>query len=163
MLLSSLSSADIQKLVQLVKEKETLEAKIAQVKSSIDGLAGNERPRGSRGIKRAPRRGRRRLKLKDAILKALQTAGKNGLSVKEIAVNLKANPGSVSVWFYTTGKKVAGLQKIGPGRYALAGTGSTATPAAKSRPQSAKKAPKRKKSAVKKAPLPASPPAPTAK
>ena len=41
--------------------------------------------------------------------------------VKELAEDLKANPGSVSVWFYTTGKKIKGLKKMGPARYSYSG------------------------------------------
>jgi hypothetical protein len=35
-----------------------------------------------------------------------------------VAANLKAKPTSVSVWFYTTGKKIKGIKKIAPARYA---------------------------------------------
>jgi hypothetical protein len=56
--------------------------------------------------------------MKDGLLKALQAAGKEGLSVKELAASIKAKSASVSVWFYTTGKKVKGLKKLGAGRYA---------------------------------------------
>ena len=65
--------------------------------------------------KRTARRGG---KLKERLLKALEAAGKAGLTVKDLATNLKANPASVSVWFYTTGKKIKGIKKIGPAHYA---------------------------------------------
>jgi hypothetical protein len=118
--LSTLSSADLSKLIQLVKDKELLEAKLSQVRSAIDGLASGQTAKGNKSPKRQTRRKRRRSSLKVSILKALQVSGKEGLNVKELATNLKANPGSVSVWFYTTGKKVKGIKKIGPGRFALA-------------------------------------------
>jgi hypothetical protein len=121
MSLSSLSSADLKKLVQLVKTKEVLEAKLGKVEVALKGL-DTESSSKEQAIKtRGPRRGRRRAKLKDKILKALQAAGKRGKSVKELAEDLKANPGSVSVWVYTTGKKIKGLNKIGPARYSYSG------------------------------------------
>ena len=86
--------------------------------SAIDALGSGTKATAGTTSKRGPRRGRRRSSLRDSILKALGEAGKPGSSVKELAATLKANPGSVAVWFYTTGKKVKGLKKIGPGRYA---------------------------------------------
>jgi hypothetical protein len=119
MSLSSFSSSDLSKLIQLVKEKEVLQAKLSQVNSAIDVLGSDIQAKVP--SKRAPRRGRRGASLKDSILKALEVAGKAGASVKELAEHLKANHGSVAVWFYTTGKKVKGLKKIGPGKYSYGG------------------------------------------
>jgi len=120
MSLSSLSSANLSKLIELIKEKESLEAKLSKVISAIDALGSGKTAKLAAPGKRGPRRRRRRSSLKNSILKTLDEAGKAGASVKELAASLKANPGSVSVWFYTTGKKVKGLKKIGPGRYAYA-------------------------------------------
>jgi hypothetical protein len=120
MLLSSLSSAQIKQLIQLIKEKESIEAKLLRVTKSLNAFEQGKAARKAAAT-RSPRRGRRRTKLKEAILKALQVAGKGGLTVKELAASLKANPGSVSVWFYTTGKNVKGLKKIGPGKYSYSG------------------------------------------
>jgi len=53
-------------------------------------------------------------KLGPVILQALQAAGTKGLSVTELAVQIKGNMISVSRWLYVDGKKVAGLQKIAP-------------------------------------------------
>ena len=106
-------------MIQLIKEKEALQAKLAKVIAALDGLESGTPKKEAKVPKGGPRRGRRRAKLKDKILKALQAAGKVGRSVKELADDLKANPGSVSVWFYTTGKKIKGLKKIEPARYAL--------------------------------------------
>jgi phage antirepressor YoqD-like protein len=63
---------------------------------------------------------RRRLKrLKGAILKALQDAGTKGITVKEIAAKVKAKPNNIFSWFYSTGKKIKGLKKIGEAKYSL--------------------------------------------
>ena len=117
MSINSLSSADLQRLIRLIKDKESIRAKLAKVEAELQVLefassAKKAPPKADRA-----RKGRRRLKLKDKILQALQAAGKAGRSVKELAEDMKANPGSVSVWFYTTGKKIKGIAKIGPARY----------------------------------------------
>lgn len=118
MSLSSLTSAQLHRLIELVKEKETIQAKLAQVERSLDALQSGtttkEKPLA------AKKRGRRRAKLKDALLKKLLAAGKAGLTVKELAVSLNAKPTSVSVWFYTTGKKIKGIKKVGTARFAYA-------------------------------------------
>jgi hypothetical protein len=41
--------------------------------------------------------------------------------VKELAAKLKVKPNNVFSWFYTTGKKVSGIKKVGEARYALHG------------------------------------------
>jgi hypothetical protein len=122
MSLSSLTSAQLHRLIQLVKEKESLQAKLAQVERSLAALESGEVAKDEALAKeRGPRRARRRGRLKDALLKKLQAAGKDGLTVKELAASLNAKPTSVSVWFYTTGKKIKGIKKVGKARFAYAG------------------------------------------
>lgn len=121
MSLSSLSSAQLHQLIELVKEKEALQGRLREVESALNALESGADPMSTTSKVGRPRKGRRRAKLKDVILKALQDAGKSGLSVKEVAAQLQANPGSVAVWFYTTGKKMKGLRKLGPGRYSFVG------------------------------------------
>jgi len=119
MSLSSLTSVQLHRLIELVKEKEALQAKLAQVERSLADLESGEVTKDEAPTKRrGPRRGRRRAALKDGLLKTLQAAGKDGLSVKELAASLKAKPASVSVWFYTTGKKIKGIKKVGKARFA---------------------------------------------
>jgi hypothetical protein len=120
MSLSSLSSTQLQHLIRLVKEKESLQTKLAQVERSLADMENGEVTKDEAPAnKRGPRR-RRRAALKDGILKKLQTAGKAGLTVSELATSLKAKPASVSVWFYTTGKKIKGIKKVGTARFAYA-------------------------------------------
>lgn len=119
MVLSDLSSAQLERLVQLIKEKESLQSKLAQVERSLNALEGGKVTKDKPLAKKSgPRRGRHRVALKDALLKKLQTAGKEGLTVKELAASLKGNSASISVWFYTTGKKIKGIKKVGPARFA---------------------------------------------
>jgi len=118
MSLTNLSSAALERLVELITEKEAIQAKLVKIQNSIEALAAGL-PSQKSGVtartkKRTARRGG---KLRDRLLNALEAAGKAGLTVKGLAANLKANPASVSVWFYTTGKKIKGIKKIGPAHY----------------------------------------------
>jgi hypothetical protein len=121
MSLSSLTSAQLHRLIELIKEKEAIQTKLAQVERALaaleGGVATNEKPLAKT---RGPRRRRRRAALKDALLKKLAAAGKAGLTVKELAASLNAKPASVSVWFYTTGKKIKGIKKVGKAQFAYA-------------------------------------------
>jgi hypothetical protein len=120
MALSDLSSAQLQQLIGLVKEKESLQVQLGRVERTLDGLlAGNSAEQKTAGVKGPKiRRRRRRAALKDGLLKKLQAAGKAGLTIKELTASLRAKPGSVSVWFYTTGKKIKGIKKVGRARFA---------------------------------------------
>ena len=68
--------------------------------------------------------------LKDRILALLDTAGPEGLRVKDIAAKLSVKATNVSVWFSTTGKNVT--TKIEPGRFAAKGAKPASAPAIKS-------------------------------
>ena len=120
MALSDLSSAQLQQLIQLVKERESLQGQLERVDQSLDGLfAGKSAKMKTAGVKGPKvRRRRRRAALKDGLLKKLQAAGKAGLTIKELSASLRAKPASVSVWFYTTGKKIKGIKKVGRARFA---------------------------------------------
>jgi hypothetical protein len=122
MALSDLSSAQLERLVQLLKEKESLQSNLVQVERSLEALEGDGTAKDkSLAKKRGPRRGHRRAALKDALLAKLQAAGKQGLTVKELAAGLNAKPASVSVWFCTTGKqflKSGELKKVAPATFA---------------------------------------------
>ena len=67
--------------------------------------------------------------LKERILALLDTAGPEGLRVKDIASKLSVKPSNVSVWFSTTGKNVT--TKIEPGRFAAKGTKPASAPSIK--------------------------------
>jgi hypothetical protein len=119
MSLTDLSSASIKRLVELVTQRISIEARLKKLQGSIKALVerlpSRVKPVLAETRKPAPRP---RRKLKGRLLKALEAAGKKGLSVKELALNLKSKPANVSVWFYTTGKKIKGIKKVGPARYA---------------------------------------------
>ena len=76
--------------------------------------------------------------LKEKILALLETAGSEGLKVKEIADKLGAKPGNISVWFSTTGKNL--VTKVEPGRYAVKGAAKPASKPAAVAPAAVKAA-----------------------
>ena len=117
MALRDLSTVQLQRLVVLIKERESLQAKLERINQSLNELDGGEVENRLAVAKPTKGRRKRRGKLKNGILKLLGEAGKQGITVKELAEKLKAKPASVSVWFYTTGKKIKGITKISAGRY----------------------------------------------
>ena len=128
--LINLSSAALARLIGLVKEKETLETKLDHINSALKALEAGKAPK-RRGRKpgrpvgsgtkikggkvRKAKRGKR---LKAPLLKALSAAGSSGVTVKELAAKLKVKPGNIFSWFYTTGKKISGIKKVGEAKYA---------------------------------------------
>jgi hypothetical protein len=131
MSLSNLSSAQLAQLIELVKEKEVLQTKLARVDAALLSLeTGKPAPkkRGRKpgrpaGVKLAVtgKPGKRGKRLKEPLLKALKAAGASGIKVKDLATKLKVKPGNIFSWFYTTGKKIKGISKVGEARYAYAG------------------------------------------
>ncbi len=133
--ISNLSSAQLARAIRLVKKRETLQAQLDGVVSELESLEGGSATPARRGRKpgrppksagrppgRPPgRKGRRGKRLKDSLLKALKSAGAEGITVKELAAKLKVKPNNVFSWFYTTGKKVSGIKKVGEARYAFVG------------------------------------------
>jgi hypothetical protein len=130
MALSNLSSAELAQLIGLVKEKEALQSKLDHVNAQLSALESGKPVQKKRGRKpgRPPgikavtggktRRGKR---LKAPLLKALSSAGSSGITVKELAAKLKVKPGNIFSWFYTTGKKISGIKKVGEAKYAYSG------------------------------------------
>jgi hypothetical protein len=119
MALTDLTSAQLEKLLGLIKEKEALQAKIIQIDLSLQALeSGEMKANKPAAAKRGPKSSRRRVRLKDGLLAKLQPAGKEGMAVQDLAASLRVKPASVSIWFYTTGKKVKGIKKVGRARYA---------------------------------------------
>ena len=119
MSLANLSSASLQRLVELITEKEAIQLKLVKIQHSIEAVAAGSASKASpAAVPTKKRSTRRRGKLKERLLKALDAAGKEGLTVKDLAATLRAKPTSVSVWFYTTGKKIKGIKKVGKARFA---------------------------------------------
>ena len=135
MALFNLSSAQLAQLIRLVKERETLQAQLDRVNTALTALEDGKAP-ARRGRKpgrpakakvgRPPGRpsgstGKRGKRLKLPLLKALKAAGSEGITVKELAAKLKVKPNNVFSWFYTTGKKISGIKKVGEAKYSFNG------------------------------------------
>src|SRR6266516_5861907 len=58
--------------------------------------------------------------LKERIVQTLKTAGKSGMTVKDMAAKLGKSYGNISVWFHTTAKGINEIKKVEPGRFAWA-------------------------------------------
>jgi hypothetical protein len=131
MSLSTLSSAQLARLIGLVKEKETLQSKLESIDAELTALESGKAAPKKRGRKpgRPPgsvskvvaSKGRKSKRLKEPLLKALSAAGPAGIKVKDLAAHLKVKPGNIFSWFYTTGKKIKGIKKVGEAKYAYAG------------------------------------------
>ena len=120
MALSDLSSSQLQRLIQLIKEKESIQAQLEQVNNALAAFEnGAPAVRSTATLAKTPaRRRHRRSPLKAGLLKSLGAAGKKGLTVNDLAEALKADPRSVYAWFYTTGKKIKGIKKVGAAQFA---------------------------------------------
>ena len=76
--------------------------------------------RSTAAAKSAARRPAKRGELKEQILNALKAAGAEGITIKDLSEKLNVKYKNLYIWFVTTGKRVAGLRKVAPARYALA-------------------------------------------
>lgn len=76
-------------------------------------------PKPAKTPRDAKRKGGRRGALKSAIIGMLTAAGSAGVGAKEISTKLGIPNQNVHVWFSSTGKNISGLDKKGPGRWAL--------------------------------------------
>jgi hypothetical protein len=135
MALSNLSSAQLAQLIGLVKEKESLEAKLEHINAQLNALESGTpvgkkrgrkpgRPPGSKNKLAVVATGgktKRGKRLKAPLLKLLKSAGSSGITVKELATKLKVKPGNIFSWFYTTGKKISGIKKVGEAKYSYNG------------------------------------------
>jgi hypothetical protein len=79
-------------------------AKAAPAATAKKGKRGGRAPRGQ---------------VSTRIIGALQGAGANGVTIKDLSSKLGMPYRNLQVWFATTGKKQKGLKKVAPATYAL--------------------------------------------
>lgn len=129
MSLTDLTTADIAKITKLLERKEALQNEVAAIDEQLMAIEkGQKAPAASTnghitrsGSTRASGRGRRRNargSVKEQIIALLQSAGKQGISIKELAESLNTKYGNVSVWFQSTGKRIPQVKRVAPARYA---------------------------------------------
>lgn len=121
--LASISAADFVKIARLLKAKEALLAKVADIDAELAAFEGGSGTAARRGrpakAAGAPKPGRaKRGALKDSIISLLKEAGKAGLSVKDIAAKTGVKGANIHAWFFTTGKKIKEIQKVGKSTHA---------------------------------------------
>jgi hypothetical protein len=125
MSLANLTSDQLSRLVELIKHKEQLQAQIDAELQSLESGSPLPKKRGRKpgrpsasAIAAKPAKTRKRGKrLKGSLLKALEAAGSTGITVKELSAKLNVKPGNIFSWFYTTGKKIKGIKKVGEAKY----------------------------------------------
>jgi hypothetical protein len=147
--LTHITSQSLRRLLSLTDKKEQLLKSIEDVENEINKAFGGTETAVVKAVKppKARRKKSRKSKtgkpggLKGRILELLESAGDQGLKVKEIAEKLGAKGSNISVWFSTTGKKLT--TKLEPGRYAVKGAGES-KPAAKPARVASKPAAKKK-------------------
>ncbi|HOX01956.1 MAG TPA: hypothetical protein P5555_02285 [Candidatus Paceibacterota bacterium] len=121
--LTNISAATFKKILALLKKKEALLGKIASIDAELSRFEPGGRPapaKAGRGRARraaGPRVSTPRGQLRDKILAELKAAGKNGMTVQELAAKLKHKDRNVYAWFMQTGKKIKTIKNLGSGRF----------------------------------------------
>lgn len=120
---TDIAIADLNRIVELVKQKEALLAQVAKIDAELANFQPNDAATPARDEpgRQPPSKLAAKGALKAAIIALLQGAGASGLTVKDIAAQLKVKPGNVHVWFSSTGKKIVEINKVGPGKHAWVG------------------------------------------
>ena len=132
--LTTLTAADFKKIMGLLERKEALQARVAKIDAELatyetaqpvratTGKPGRKAKAGLRAQPKAPRaKGVKRGAVTEKIIEMIKGAGKAGITVKELAAKLGVNYNRVFTWFYSTGKKIKGIKKVGPGKYQWVG------------------------------------------
>lgn len=149
-LLTTLSVKNLKQAVAIREQIESLESQLARITGAQaapvkNGARRRRKRRMSAAAKArisasmktrwAKRRGKQRMSslsaakakgqspgapLRERIVQTLKSAGKSGVSVKDVAAKLGTSYGNVSVWFHTAAKGINEIKKIEPGRFAWA-------------------------------------------
>jgi hypothetical protein len=139
--ISNLSTDILKGLFKLTTKRDDLLKEVAKIESQLESLiagkpvkktAGKGRRTSGKKVatkgkttKAATTKRSARGGLGKKILKALESAGDAGVKVAELAKSLKVKGTNLHVWFATTGKKHAGIKKVGKGHYRLTSKSSS--------------------------------------
>jgi hypothetical protein len=138
----NISTASLRSLIILAEKREKLMAELAsiekQIAAAIEGSTPVVKTVSSRKIRggelgnarlpRVPKKRGKRGAMKELILAGLKEAGDAGIAVRHLAAKLALKPGSVHVWFGTTGKKSGLTEALGKGIYRLKQSVGAETP-----------------------------------
>lgn len=116
---ANLTATDFKQLTKLIQSKERLLLEVQKIDAALNAFETGETPIKTTQSVSAPRKSSKRGKLKNRVLAVLKEAGEKGHTVGELSEKLKVKAANLYAWFYTTGKKVAGLKKSKEGRYSL--------------------------------------------
>ena len=114
----NISSTTLKGLIKFVEKREALQSELAKVESQISAAIGGSTVTSKIKVAPKAKRGKRGA-LKELLLAELKAAGKIGASVKDLSSKLGVKNQNLHVWFNTTGKRIAGLKKMGPGQWVL--------------------------------------------
>ncbi len=127
-MLRDIPSSALKQLVKLSERKEALMAQIQEIDREMARVQGKfgvptrreEHP--ARVTVSGTPQGRARTQrgaLKEKIVRALRSAGRQGATIRDLSNNLKVPSANLYVWFNGTGKNVRGIKKIGVAKYRL--------------------------------------------
>ena len=110
------------KAAALPKKKKLSAAARAKISAAMKArwAKRNRKPRPSKAVTAKAKVRAPRTPLKQRIVQTLWTAGKSGVTVKDLAAKLGKSYGNISVWFHTTGKGINQIKKVEPGKFAWA-------------------------------------------
>jgi hypothetical protein len=141
MSLATLTSKDLARVQNLIERKEALNQEIQEINRELEAIESGDRngtqtstpPRAALVPKtseakpatagqRKPTAGKTpRGGLKERITAQLQSAGKEGMKVSDLADQLGTSYGNVTAFFGSTAKNIKEIKKIGRGQYAWSG------------------------------------------
>ena len=101
------------------KGEQKPEVKPAIVATAVKAPSAVKSPvNPAKPAKKAKAKGAKPAVNKEGIIELLKSAGKDGISVKDVALKLGVKSQRVFVWFSGTGKKVKQIKKTAPAKYA---------------------------------------------
>ncbi|MGH9352595.1 MAG: hypothetical protein ACRD2G_10600 [Terriglobia bacterium] len=125
-----MTSSDLKTIAALLEKKEELENQIEEINARLKSYQTGEpvavsrrakisTPRGSAAQGSAQPSGKAgRGELKEKVVSALRSAGKDGLSVKDLADRIGTTYGNIYAFFQSTAKRITTIKKVAPGTFA---------------------------------------------